>query len=249
MAVIRRRAKAERPPAPSPSREPRAAIGEFACLKVKEIRGAGAVLDAGLDEDLLLPRFEQSRPVRRRGQRVVAYVHRDPITDRIVASTKLERFFSEPPESLKEGAAVDLLPYARTDLGFNAVVDQSFKGLLYHDASESSPKLGVPIRGYVARVRSDGRVDLSLEPSGVQGIEVARERLLETLRATGGRLELGDKSSPEAIRAALGLSKKAFKKAAGALYRERRITLTDDSIELLHEPTQRWRRKNEEGSR
>ena len=107
----------------------------------------------------------------------------------------------------------------------------------------------MPIRGYVARVRSDGRVDLSLQPSGVQGIEVARERLLETLRAMGGRLELGDKSSPEAIQAVLGLSKKAFKRAAGALYRERRITLTDDSIELLHEPTQRWRRKNEDGSR
>jgi hypothetical protein len=134
---------------------------------------------------------------------------------------------------LREGQAVKLLIYEETDLGSKAIVDDHFTGLLYAEPGDRKPAVGESPAGYVQRIRSDGKVDLMLMPSGQAGMDSARVTLLEALQAAGGRLELSDRSTPEEIRSTLSISKKAFKRAAGALYRERRIRIGDLSIELI----------------
>jgi predicted RNA-binding protein (virulence factor B family) len=221
------------------TRTPRAQAGRFACLEVKDVTRFGAFLDWGLDKDLLLPFAAQAYPIRERGRRIVVYVSRDPISGRMMAATKFNRRFASPPADLRPGQPVELLPYERTDLGFNAIVDQSFKGLIHHDDAGPPPSIGETVTGYVQRIREDGLVDLSLRPSGLRASRLARDEVLEALRAAGGRLDLGDASPPEAIRERLGISKKAFKKAIGGLYREGLIAMTDDSIRLRDEVSTR----------
>lgn len=211
---------------------PLAQAGQFACLRVKDVNRMGAFLDWGLDKDLMLPFGAQAYPIRKPGRRVVVYVVCDPVSGRMIAATKFNRYLSDPPPELRAGQPVELLPYEKTDLGFNVIVDQSFKGLLYCEASDPAPVMGETVSGYVERVREDGRVDLSLRPSGTHAARLARGVVLDALKAHGGKLDLGDKSDPEAIRARLDLSKKAFKKALGALYREGRISMNDESVSL-----------------
>jgi hypothetical protein len=235
---------------------PLAQAGEFACLEVKDVNRMGAFLDWGLDKDLLLPFAAQATPIRRPGKRIVVHVHCDPVSGRMVAATRFNRYLSDPPPDLRAGQPVELLPYERTDLGLKVIVDQSFKGLLYLEStrehlskstkggraesfvrrrktSRREPRIGETVRGYVSRIREDGRIDVSLDPIGTLATRLARDVVLEALQAHGGRLDLGDKSDPADIRARLDLSKKAFKKALGALYREGRITMTAESIQLV----------------
>lgn len=212
--------------------QPLAQADEFACLRVVSAGQVGAFLDWGLPKDLLLPHRSQLHRVRP-GQQLVVRVSCDPVSGRPVATAKIERFLEPPPPDLRPGQAVSLLVYEQTDLGCKAIVDDRFGGLLYREPGSDPIEVGATVAGYVQRIRPDGRVDLTLSPTGQAGIDDARETLLQALLAAGGRLELGDRSDPEEIRRALGLSKKAFKRAAGALYRERRIRIGDSSIESI----------------
>jgi predicted RNA-binding protein (virulence factor B family) len=210
---------------------PLARADEFACLRVVAVNRTGAFLDWGLPKDLLLPYRSQLKPAQP-GQRVVVRVLRDPVSGRPVATERTERFLEAPPEDLREGQAVELLIYEETALGYKAIVDGRFGGLVHRESAGEGLEIGSSPTGYVQRIRDDGKVDLMLTRSGKEAIRDAREVLLEALVGAGGRLALGDRSPPEEIRRTLGLSKKAFKRAVGALYRERRIRLGDASIEL-----------------
>jgi len=210
---------------------PLAQADEFACLRVVAVNPTGAFLDWGLPKDLLLPYRSQLRPLRPE-QRVVVRVLRDPVSGRPVATAKIERFLELPPDGLQEGQAVELLIYGETELGWKAIVDGRFGGLLHRESAAGRVEIGASPKGYVQRVRPDGKVDLMLDRSGQAAVQDARETVLAALTRAGGRLELGDRSPPEEIRRTLGLSKKAFKRAVGALYRERRIRIDGSSIEL-----------------
>ena len=212
--------------------KPLAQADEFASLRVASVGSNGAFLDWGLPKDLLLPFRSQLRPVHP-DECVVVRVLCDPLSGRPVATTWVERFIESPPENLREGQAVQLLVYEETDLGSKTIVDGRFGGLLYHEPGSAGLEVGMSATGYIQRIRADGKIDLTLVPSGRAAIETSREVLLNALFDAGGRLELGDRSEPEAIRRTLGLSKKAFKRAVGALYRERRIRIEDSSIELI----------------
>jgi hypothetical protein len=145
----------------------------------------------------------------------------------------VERFLEPPAAHLREGQAVELLVYEETDLGSKAIIDGRFGGLLYHEPGGRSLEIGASGTGYIQRIRADGKIDLTLVPTGKTAIDDSRETLLKALHHAGGRLELGDRSDPDLIRSTLGLSKKAFKRAIGVLYRERRIRIADSSIELV----------------
>ncbi len=212
--------------------KPHAVADEFACLRVVSVSSTGAFLDWGMPKDLLLPFRMQLQPVHPE-QRVVVRVLVDSVSGRPVATTLVERFLEPSPEWLREGQAVDLLFYEETDLGTKAILDGRFGGLLYHEPGSPGPEIGSAETGYVQRIREDGKIDLTLAPSGRAAIENAREIVLEALIKAGGRIELGDRSEPDLIRSELGLSKKAFKRAIGALYRDRRIKIAETSIELL----------------
>jgi len=209
---------------------PVAEVGEFASLRVVAVGRLGAFLDWGLPKDLLLPFRFQLRRVEPE-QIVVVRITCDRVSGRPVATTKIDRFLESGSEGLREGQAVDLLFYEETDLGTKAVVDGRFGGLLYHELGKFGPEPGTRQTGYVQHVREDGKLDLTLAPSGKAGIDAAREIVVDALRSAGGRLELGDRSEPNEIRTRLGISKKAFKRALGALYRERRIRIGESFVE------------------
>lgn len=212
------------------TKRPRAVVGEFALLKVKEATTVGSFLDWGLEKDLLLPFGEQIEPVRR-GDQVLVWVFLHE-SGRIAASAKLEKYIRPVDESLSEGDEVELVVYAITDLGAKVVINNSFGGLIFHTELVVKPSCGERLRGYVKKIREDGKVDVTLRKGGATDAAKDREIILDALAANKGFLPLTDKSSPEAIATLLRLSKKSFKKAVGGLYKEGAISMLPDGISL-----------------
>jgi uncharacterized protein len=212
---------------------PKACVGEFACMRVKDVHPrAGAFLDWGLGKDLLLP-FAEQKPKVAVGEDVVVAVILDDREERIIATTYLGRHLSREFPACGPGDQVDLLVTAETDLGYSAIVDGRHRGLLYRTNLAGPLKIGARMRGFVKQVREDGKLDLSLDEAGYQRVGPLAGRILAELERVGGRLNLDDSSDPEVIRERFGVSKKAFKQALGALFRERRIAFLDPGIELV----------------
>jgi len=213
---------------------PLAMVGEFARLKViGAARNVGAFLDWGLSKDLLLPLREQAKPVAG-GDWVVAYIFIDPKTNRIVATTRLNSHFEKNPPFYKHNHPVQLLVASKTPLGWNVVVEGAYRGLLFSSNLSGPVKIGQKLQGYVRTVREDGKIDVALTPTGYrQKVTPLTDQILERLNAQGGFLGLDDKSSPEMIQKAFSTSKKAFKQALGALYKEKKITFENGGITLL----------------
>ena len=212
---------------------PLACVGEFACMRVKDIHDrAGAFLDWGLPKDLLLPFREQDPPVRV-GQKVVVRVMLDQHTDRIIASALVSRHLSRERPGYRAGLEVDLLVFEETSLGYNAIIEGTHKGLIYRSTVGVPIEIGARLRGFIKEVREDGKIDLSLDRSGYERVAPLARQILEELEKVGGRLNLDDSSDPAEIRRRFGASKKAFKQAIGALYRERLIVMLDPGIELV----------------
>ncbi len=213
---------------------PRAEVGEFAALPVKEVTSFGAFLDWGLEKDLLLPFKEQLNPVRT-GDTVVVRVCLDPRTQRVIAVAKLQPFFHRDTAALQEKQKISLLVFQETDLGYKVLVDRRYEGLVYRNEVFESLRIGEPKTGYVKKVRDDGKLDISLQPlETVAGMDASRASVLQKLsEADEGYLPYHDKSDPADIEQAFGLSKKAFKRAIGGLYKDKRITLEDGGIRLV----------------
>ena len=213
---------------------PLAQVGEFATLQVVSInRQVGAFLDWGLPKDLLLPFREQEESLRV-GDRVLVRLLVDPKTDRIIASARLNRHLEKKPPPYKPGQKVKLIITRETPLGYNALVEGAHMGLLHR--APLSPKLspGQSLEGYVAAMRPGGKIDLSLDASGYQRVAPLTDQILAKLKAAGGTLPFDDESSPDAIREAFGVSKKAFKQATGALFRKRQIEFIRPGIRQLN---------------
>jgi uncharacterized protein len=213
--------------------KPLAMVGEFALLEVVSVnRQVGAFLNWGLPKDLLLPFREQGDKVRV-GEKVLVYVTVDARTDRIIATTRLNRYLSKERPKFKAKQEVALVIANKTPLGYNAIVEGTHAGLLYHTNLNAPLQPGQRVKGYVAAIHPSGKIDLSLDASGYQRVAPLTERILETLKAKGGKLDFDDDSPPEVIRLTFDASKKAFKQALGALYRQRRIEFTRPGIRLL----------------
>ena len=218
--------------------KPLAQAGEFAALRVVAVNPRiGVFLDWGLDKDLLLPLREQASPLRT-GERVVVYVMIDERSQRIVASARLNRHVNLTAPAYAEGQAVRLIVTGETPLGYNVVVENAHRALLYKSDLGQPLTVGAVFQGYIRRVREDGKIDVALDRAGHQRIASYTDTVLEKLRAAGGRLPLHDGSSPEEIRAALGMSKKAFKQAIGSLFKSRQLVIEQYGIRLT-EPTAR----------
>lgn len=212
---------------------PIAMAGEYAVLTVAEANRVGVFLDWGLPKNLLLPFREQTKRVQA-GDRVLVQVRADPVSQRLIASTKIrESLDKTAPHSVRAGDRVSLLIAKPSDLGTNAIVNHRFWGLLPASIT-NVPEFGTQCQGYIGRVQGDGLVDLTLENPGTKSD--AADRVATKLGSTpDGFLALHDKSSPEEIRELLGMSKKVFKQAIGTLYRERRIRIEHDGITLIKE--------------
>lgn len=211
---------------------PLALLGQVALLRVVAVEPVGAFLDWGLRKELLLPFGEQLAPVKP-GQQCLVYLYRDPHSGRIAASQKLDRFLDNYPPAYKRHQAVELVIAEHTDIGYKAVVNHAHWGVLYDDEVFQPLHYGQQIRGYIKKVRPDGKIDLYLHQPGYGKVEGVAAEILERLRESDGFLPLNDKSPPQAIYAAFGVSKKAFKLGISALYRERLIRIGDDGLHLL----------------
>ena len=213
------------------TQKPKAVLGQFAYLQVKEIAPFGAFLDWGLDKDLLAPFAEQSKKMER-GKWYLVYLLIDEQTDRMIASSKLNKFLEAENIELEEGQEVGLLIGPQTDIGYNAIINHRYRGLLYKSDLFRPVQPGERCRGYVKTVRPDRKIDLSLRKPGYAHVEPNAEKILHLLEQNNGFLGLHDKSDPEEITARLQMSKKTFKKAIGALYKQKRIRIGEDGVYL-----------------
>lgn len=210
---------------------PLAQVGDFAWLEVAWVNQFGAFLGWGLMKDLFVP-FSEQKMKMQKGRSYLVHIHLDPQTYRIVASAKIERYLSKDWPPYHGGDEVDALIWQKTDLGFKAIVNNQFAGLLFDDEIFRELHSGDRLRAFVKQVRPDGKIDLSLQRKGQKAVADFSDILLNHLRTNGGFSALGDKSPAEEIYALFGVSKKVFKKAVGDLYRRRLITIEDEGIRV-----------------
>lgn len=214
---------------------PYAAVGEFAFLEVASTNRIGAFLDWGLAKELLVP-FREQRVEMQKGKRYIVYVYLDAESGRIAASAKIDKFLDNTPVEYEFNEQVDILVVQQTDLGYKVVVNNQHSGMIYHNEVFSPVNKGDRLKAYVKHIREDEKLDISLQQLGYESIDGLSQIVLEKLKEAGGRLPLSDKSSSEEISAAFGCSKKSFKKAIGALYKERIININPEGIELQQKP-------------
>lgn len=210
---------------------PRAMVGEFAFLKAKQLNQYGAFLDWGLDKDLLVPYKEQNAKMIE-GRFYLVYLYIDTQTTRIVASARLNRFLDLEPPQYSEGEQVDLIIWTRSPLGYNAIINRKHTGMLYENQVFTELQTGTTIKGYVSKIREDGKIDIALQKPGYEKIDRFAAIILKTLEAQEGYIDLNDKSPAEQIAKEFGMSKKNFKKAIGALYKNRLIIIEEAGIRL-----------------
>lgn len=212
--------------------KPKTMVNEFASLQVIDNNEMGAFLDWGLPKDLLVPFREQSHKLLN-GRHYVVYTYLDQVSNRIVASTKLDKFLSDDAPGFEVGETVDLFIVNRTDLGYKAIIENMHWGLLFKDEVFQPLQQGQSLPGYIKNIRLDGKIDLTLQKPGAQRVDAASQKILDALHAQQGFLPYTDKTPPEIIYREFGLSKKVFKRSLGALYKKRLVKLEPHGIQLL----------------
>ena len=212
---------------------PVAELDQIGWFKVVEVNELGGFLDWGLNKDLFIPYAQQQYDLEV-GRHVLAKVYLDN-QNRLTASTRLNQFVSDSNSHFKEGDKVQLIVSDKTELGYKAIIEHQCYGLLYENELIKPIKRGQKLTGFIKKIRSDHKIDLSLNPVGFnqnQHDEIA-EAILQKLKTNDGYMLLNDRSPPETIYKVFGVSKKAFKKACGALYKKRLIAIEDKGIRLL----------------
>ncbi len=212
--------------------KPYVEANHFAVLKVKDVNDFGAFLDWGLDKDLLLPYKQQLGGDLRPGDACVIYAILDERSGRLVATEKLRRFFEKDISDLRVGQKVSIAVYEMTERYADCLINLRSPGRLFFHADEEPIYIGDVLDGYIEEIREDGKITLSRFPVGYNTVISHGTRLLQELQASGGFLPYSDNTAPEQIREHFGLSKKAFKKLIGSLFREGKIVIQDDGIYL-----------------
>jgi len=212
---------------------PKIFLHEFALLKVSAVTGVGAFLDWGLEKDLMVP-FREQKQKMEEGRWYIVYLDLDEKTDRLFASNRLERYLENDELTIKEGDEVDLVIQQKTDLGYAVIINHKHKGLVFDNEVFKEVRIGDRLKGFVKKIRDNKKVDVSLQALGYKGANDANsELILQQLKENDGFLPITDKSTPEEISTQFGISKKAFKKSLGALYKQRLIEIQPTGIQLL----------------
>lgn len=213
---------------------PLALVDDFALLKCVDVNKTGAFVDIGLNKDILIPYREQDARLHA-GESYLVRIYLDPVSNRLVGSTKIFKWLDRGKIRFDENQEVELMIFEKTDIGFKAIINQIDVGMLYHSEIFQPLEIGDRLKGYVVVTREDGKIDLSLHLQAVEKVDALTTHILDSLKANNGSLPLSDKSSPEDIYAAFQTSKKTFKRAIGALYKKKVISLTASSIHLTPE--------------
>lgn len=211
---------------------PRVMPGHFAKLKCVDVTSVGAFLDWGLPKDLMVP-FREQKIRMDVGKFYIVYVMIDEQTGRIVATTRIARHLDQGRPDFQLDQEVDLIIYGKTDLGYKAIIDNTHSGLIFHNEVFQPLRPGESLKGYIVEVRPDGKIDLSLHAPGRAKVSNLEEQILAELKARGGFWPIGDHSPAAEINSELGVSKRTFKQATGALFRKQQITIESNGIRLL----------------
>jgi len=212
--------------------KPFAQVGEFAYLYVTSVNKYGAFLDWGLSKDLLVPFSEQKQDLDE-GKLYIVKLFLDKLSERVAATTKFDKYLNVDLPTYQPDDEVKILLYSQTDLGYKVIVENKYWGILYENEVFRSLKKGQTINAFIKKVRPDGKIDLILDKPGFEKIDDLTNRIIEKLKLNNGFIGVTDKSSPETIYGMFGISKKTFKKAIGALYKNRLIEIMEDGIKLI----------------
>jgi len=210
----------------------KAEVNKFASLKVIDTNRAGAFLDWGLPKDLLVP-FNQQKSPMKEGYGYVVYVYQDDISERLVASSKLDRFLDNEPATYNVGDKVDIIIADKTDIGFKAIINHKHWGVLFESEVFGDMGIGKSCKGFIKQIREDGKLDVGLTKVGYAKVDALAERILQSLKQNQGFLPLHDKSKPEQIAKILKMSKANFKKSIGQLYRKKLIKIENNGIRII----------------
>lgn len=213
--------------------KPKVEVGSCEMLTVVDINHAGAFMDWGLPKDLLVPYNEQQKPMEV-GYSYVVHVFHDKNSDRIAASTKLNHHLDEEPVHLELRQKVNLLIAGRTELGYKAVINNQSLGLIFRTDAFRPLKIGERLPGFIKSIRADGKIDLLISQSTLQGDHDLGEQIIQHLTEAGGESTLTDKSNPDDIYRIFKVSKKKYKQALGSLYKSKRISLSAEKIQLIN---------------
>jgi len=209
--------------------KPYAMVGQFGAMKVVHVNKFGAFLDWGLMKDLFVP-FREQKMKMLEGNTYVVFVYLDLDSDRIAGSAKLDQFLDETPPPFEQGEEVEIIIAQKTDLGFKVIINETHWGLIFKNEIFGNIRIGDKRKAYIKNLRDDDKIDVSLQKEGYDRIDSVSKTILQKIEDEGGYLALTDKSSPEEISSNFGISKKAFKKAIGALYKQRLIELDAQGI-------------------
>lgn len=212
--------------------KPFARVGDFALLKVVSVNQVGAFLDWGLVKDLLVPFREQTVKMAE-GRHYLVYIYLDEESNRIVASSKLDKFLDKQPLTYTVGQEVDLIICNQTDIGYKAIVNKAHWGILYKNEVFQKIERGQSIKGFIKKIREDNKIDLILTKPGYTKVNDISQRIISELEDNDGFLEITDKSPSTLIYKIFGVSKKAYKMAVGSLYKSKIIAIEREGIRLI----------------
>lgn len=212
---------------------PNGMVGDFVVMVCKENAEIGAFMEWGLEKDLMVPHAEQHRRMKS-GEKYVVRICIDPRTERIFGTSRIAAFLhTDQQEQLIPGQEVNLLIYEITDLGYMALIDEKYRGIIYKNEIFKKLEVGDKVQGFIKKVREDNKIDLTLDKFGYSKVRDAKTIVWEILMEKGGEMPFSDKSSPEEIKEHFQMSKGVFKEALGALFKERKIKIVRDKVTVL----------------
>lgn len=193
----------------------------------------GAFLDWGLEKDLFVPFKHQQQRMRQHEHYVVKILF-DEVSGRLLGSNAFGRILHGDTKKVKPNECMDLVIIGENDRGYQAVANGEYMGILYKNQVFCDLKTGDIVKGYVLKVREDGKIDFTLQKPGFDGVAMQKEKVFEQLASSpDGKTFVSSKTPPDEIYALFNMSKKTFKQIIGMLYKERRITVSDDFIEVV----------------
>lgn len=216
------------------TKQPFAEVGEFALLRAVAVNDTGAFLNWGLPKDLFVPFREQASPMEE-GKSYVVYIYLDENSQRLAASTKINKHLEKinensEPITYTEGDPVDIMISGKTELGFKAIIENRTQGLIFANEVFHKLQRGEKMTAYIKKIREDGKIDLVLQKPAYKILDKISAEIMEKLEANNDYLGVTDKSTPELISSIFGMSKKTFKKGLGTLYKQRLVTISEDGI-------------------
>jgi predicted RNA-binding protein (virulence factor B family) len=211
---------------------PEIKLNEIGVLKVREVNSVGAFMMWNIEKDIFIP-FRNQKQKLIAGKKYPIYLYLDENSNRLVGTAIIDKLIKNENISVKEGDEVDLIIYEHTDLGFKAIINKAHFGLIFHSDIFQQIDCGDELKGYIKTIRPDNKIDIVLNKTGFENIDIYTEKLLHYLQKNNGKISLTDNSSPDEIKDELAMSKKQFKKALGVLYKSKRVILEPNCVVLI----------------